>query len=563
MKGLLPNWILIPKHFMELLKETINAQKLRGGYYTPQEITDFLCEWAIRDNDSKILEPSCGDGNFVESSILRLKKLGGSKAKINKLIRGIELALDESKKAKDRVKKMGIDQDVIINSDFFHYVDTHKKEKYDVILGNPPFIRYQNFPEGHRSLAIRMMNELGLTPNKLTNIWVPFLVISSSLLAENGRLAMVIPAELFQVKYAEETRIFLSKYFERINIITFKKLVFSNIQQEVVLLLCEKKVSHGQGIRTIECERLDDLKSLDFNQINGSNVKSIDHTSEKWTKYFLTEEEISLLKKLKTDKRIYSCADIMVTNVGIVTGRNDFFLLNEGQVEEWKLGSHTIPIVGRSHQLRGIGFSDIDFQKNSEAENAMYLFLPENKNFSGLPLACQKYIKFGEREKFHTGYKCKIRKNWYVTPSLWIPDAFALRQISDFPKLILNETGASSTDTIHRVKFKKGIDKKLAAVCFLNSLSFAFSEVVGRSYGGGVMTFEPTEIGEIRIPLLAKIGLNFKKIDKLVRERKIQEVLDIVDNAFLIKHHKFTKKEVALLRGIWEKLRDRRLNRKK
>lgn len=104
-----------------------------------------------------------------------------------------------------------------------------------------------------------MMRGLGLKPNKLTNIWVPFLVVSASLLNNEGKLAMVIPAELFQVKYAAETRIFLSEFFERITIITFKKLVFEDIQQEVVLLLCEKVVDHGKGNRVIECENLDEL----------------------------------------------------------------------------------------------------------------------------------------------------------------------------------------------------------------------------------------------------------------------------------------------------------------
>jgi adenine-specific DNA-methyltransferase len=88
-----------------------------------------------------------------------------------------------------------------------------------------------------------MMQNLGLKPNKLTNIWVPFLVVSASLLKNDGRMAMVIPAELFQVKYAEETRVFPSNYFDRITILTFKKLVFDNIQQEVVLDILLQKDS--------------------------------------------------------------------------------------------------------------------------------------------------------------------------------------------------------------------------------------------------------------------------------------------------------------------------------
>src|SRR5690606_1002045 len=289
---------------MGLVKEKLDAQKLRGGYYTPKEIARFLCKWAITEDTQKILEPSCGDGNFVEEAILRFKELGVSEAGLKGRIKAIELIEEEALKAKIRAKELGVNSTTVVNSDFFQYLDSNGVDKYDAVLGNPPFIRYQSFPEEHRDLAISMMRDLGLSPNKLTNIWVPFLVISASLLKANGRLAMVIPAELFQVKYAAETRVFLSNFFDRITIVTFKKLVFKNIQQEVVLMLCEKKTAKSKGIRVIECENLDDLNNLNFKEINGSNVKPIDHSSEKWTKYFLSEEEINLLKRLKNDKRI-------------------------------------------------------------------------------------------------------------------------------------------------------------------------------------------------------------------------------------------------------------------
>jgi adenine-specific DNA methylase len=49
-----------------------------------------------------------------------------------------------------------------------------------------------------------------------------------------------LPAELLQVSYAKPLRNFLAHFFHKINIISFEKLVFPDIQQEVVLLLCEK-----------------------------------------------------------------------------------------------------------------------------------------------------------------------------------------------------------------------------------------------------------------------------------------------------------------------------------
>jgi adenine-specific DNA-methyltransferase len=431
------------------------------------------------------------------------------------------------------------------------------------VIGNPPFIRYQSFPEAHREIAIRMMNDLGLKPNKLTNIWVPFLVISASMLNPNGRMAMVIPAELFQVKYAAETRVFLSKFFDRITIITFKKLVFKKIQQEVVLLLCEKTAEDCKGIRVIECENLDDLDHINFEDINASELKSVDHSSEKWIKYFLTEKEINLLKRLRQDPRVIRCSDLMEVDVGLVTGRNDFFMMTAEQVKKWKLEAYTIPVTSKSNQLKGIAFSGADYITNSEEGNSIHLFIPPNVDFEDLPIECQAYILFGEEMNYHTGYKCRIRKRWYITPSLWSPEAFALRQVGDYPKLILNNTSASSTDTIHRVRFKEDIDKKLAVISFMNSLSFAFSEITGRSYGGGVMTFEPTEIEEIYIPKLTDLNLDFDKIDSLIRERKIETVMDMVDEALLINIHKFDRGDVDDLRNIWKKLMNRRLNRKR
>ena len=70
---------------------------------------------------------------------------------------------------------------------------------------------------------------------------------------------MVIPAELLQVKYAEQTRAFLARHFGAITLVTFRHLVFAGIQQEVVLLLAEKSPEIESGIDVIE---LDDAESL-------------------------------------------------------------------------------------------------------------------------------------------------------------------------------------------------------------------------------------------------------------------------------------------------------------
>ncbi|GAB4094271.1 class I SAM-dependent methyltransferase [Flaviaesturariibacter terrae] len=539
------------------------ADKLRGGYYTPKPIAEFICKWGITSIAERVLEPSCGDGNFIEAAIKRFLELGAQRELIYGHIKGVEFLESEAAKAKMRAGSFGVNSDTIINSDFFEFLESASGQNaYDVILGNPPFIRYQNFPPEHRERAFSMMKEMGLNPNKLTNIWVPFLVLSANALNKSGKLGMVIPAELFQVKYAAETRVFLSKFFPRITIITFKKLVFSDIQQEVVLLLCEKDVEQSRGIRVVELDTLDDLSKLKVEEIHRSKVKTLDHSSEKWTKYFLEEEEIDLLRRVKGDSRIGACKDFMSVDVGIVTGRNDFFMLSRHQVEQWGLEQYTQKVVSRSAHLKGLLFTEADFTSNLEADLTCYLFIPPNVDFEELPEACKKYILFGEAQGYNTGYKCRIRKRWYITPSLRRPNAFALRQVGDYPKLIVNETDASSTDTIHRASINKGYCQKSVALSFLNSMTFAFSEILGRSYGGGVLTFEPTEIEEIPLPFFEGPMVDFGEVDKMLREKRIDEVLDLNDQAILVERLGFKKKDVLLLRSIWKKLSDRRNGRK-
>ena len=63
----------------------------------------------------------------------------------------------------------------------------------------------------------------------------------------------------------------------------------------------------------------------------------------------------------------------------------------------------------------------------------------------------------------------------------------------------MNGAKATSTDTIHRVRVKKDVDIRLLTTVFFNSLTLAWAEVCGRSYGGGVLELEPREAEELPI----------------------------------------------------------------
>lgn len=558
------------------MKPIPDYHKLRGGYYTPADIARFLARWAVLANTDNVLEPSAGDGNILVAAAERLLDLGLDPTSVHNQLHGVELDPNEATKANTRIAEVtkveGVS--VVTNRDFFSHaqerlflaldegVEPTTIRSFDAVIGNPPFIRYQNFPEDHRKVAFQLMGERGFSPNRLTNIWLPFLVLSAHLVRDNGRLAMVVPAELFQVGYAAEARRFLSTFFENITIVTFKSLLFPGVQQEVVLLLAEKSSTNSAGIRTVELEDARDLVDFEPSDIALTPVKPIDHTTEKWTKYFLDAREIELLRKTRNVDGVVASGEVLDVNVGVVTGNNKYFLLTEEEVSAHSLHEHVLPVVTRSQHLLGAAYSTQDHCENVIRQLPTSLFAPDEVDFEIQPPQVQSYIQLGEVNKQHTGYKCRIRKRWFIVPSLAVPDAFMLRQVHGFPKLVLNESGATCTDTIHRVNFLGAYPREAVVAAFLNSLTFAHSEIKGRSYGGGVLTFEPSEAEDLPLPLRNAHLLDFQQIDRLLRNGKIDEVLDITDQVLLVDGLGLEPSEVACLRGIWQKLRDRRLNRR-
>ena len=539
------------------MKKMLSSDKLRGGYYTPPIIARFLSLWAIRSASDTVLEPSCGDGKILSAAAERLMELGGGNVPLRDRLLGVELLGDEARKA----EKSGA---MVETGDFFAVFRDHIEKTgrtFSCAIGNPPFIRYQNFDPASRDIAFALLRPRGFNPNKLTNAWIPFLVLSASALAPDGRLAMVIPAELLQVDYAGETRRFLASFFQRTTIVLFRSIVFDGIQQEVVLLLCEKNAPTG-GIRTVEVANADELMDFDFVRMEAAETQTCPPDDKKWTRFLLSTEENDLLDRLAENQSVASASDLFEVNVGLVSGENEFFVLNRETMETWRLHNAVRPIVSRAEQVRGLVFGDADFKAMSNAGKRVHLFDPGDSSAEEYPPSVRDYIAYGEQRKYNGNYKCRIRTPWYRVPESWVADAFLTRQVNACPRMVLNDARALVTDTLHKIRFRDSSVGPRIVCAFLNSYTFALSETLGRSYGGGVMTFEPGEVRKMRIPMNGADKLDLHRLDALVRAGKMDVVLDEVDHTILEKGLGLSQDEILALRGIWEKLRDRRFDRK-
>jgi adenine-specific DNA methylase len=534
------------------LIEHATAEKLRGGFYTPEPIAEFILRWGINGStDLDILEPSCGDGVF-------LKQLSQLKAKYNS-ITAIELDEIEAQKA-DEIELLNKQ---LINDDFHTYCNNTSK-RFDLVIGNPPYIRFQFFDKNQQSEAEDIFKKAGLTYSKLTNAWVSFVVGASLLLKnEGGKIGFVLPAEILQVSFALQLRKFISHFYNKINIISFEKLVFPDIQQEVVLLLCEKNSTNEHHIEHIELKDASELKTLDTSRLK-SPPKRIDFNSNKWTFYFLEQEEIDFLENIAKKRNISTLAKYAKVEVGITTGSNGFFTVPLTTVEEYGLQEYAKPMVGRSVQVNSVIFTKDDWENNKFSKAKSHLLAFPEKDKLNPNNGAVKYIAHGETLGIHKGYKTSIRNDWFVVPSLKISDALFIRRNNLYPRLIINEAGAYTTDTMHRVFIKPETDIQALTASYYNSLTLAFTEVSGRSHGGGVLELMPNEAENILLPYHKNNRLFLSEIDSLIRDKtNIEDVLKITNQLILKKHYGLTDKEIQLAHNIWKKLSSRRLNRGK
>ena len=143
-------------------KKFESDQKLRGGYYTPSYLCDFISSFVIDNKCKEILEPSFGDGNFLSSALRKKKDI---------LLNGVEINKEEFKKYKNTNKL----RHNLINEDFLEWYLGNNKKKYDGIIGNPPFVRYQYLDNHSQLNSEKIFKRFNLAFTMHTNLWVPFL----------------------------------------------------------------------------------------------------------------------------------------------------------------------------------------------------------------------------------------------------------------------------------------------------------------------------------------------------------------------------------------------------
>lgn len=227
-------WVEQDENVTVLGLDSAQLRKARGAFFTPDVVAGYLAEWAVRSPADAVLEPSCGEAIFLLAVGRRLRQLGADGRLVGQL-HGAELHVASAKRALALLNETDLEAEISVGD--FLKADPHPR--YDAVVGNPPYVRYQSFSGESRAAAKQAAMRAGVALTNLASSWAAFTVHSALHVKRGGRLGLVLPAEMLSVNYAAPVREFLMRQFKRVRLVLFTERVFPGVMEDVVLLLAE------------------------------------------------------------------------------------------------------------------------------------------------------------------------------------------------------------------------------------------------------------------------------------------------------------------------------------
>lgn len=192
---------------------------------------------------------------------------------------------------------------------------------FDIVMGNPPYIRHEEIKELKPHLEKRYKTYQGTA-----DIFVYFFELGINNLNKNGVFSFIVANKWMRAEYGKNLRKWL-KNKEIIEIIDFGDLpVFEEATTYPSVITIQNKEpetdTRACNVYTLEFKNLDEYTTK-----NGFNIKAKQLHDDSWI--LIDEKVFDLLKKLKSGKK--TLAEYVNNKIfrGLITGLNEAFVIDE------------------------------------------------------------------------------------------------------------------------------------------------------------------------------------------------------------------------------------------
>jgi hypothetical protein len=473
-----------------------------------------MADWVVDEKHTQILEPTAGDGVFIESLKIAAK-VQGLKVRIT--------AIESDKKAFELLSThKGIDS---VRIDFHKY----QGPPVDAVIGNPPFVRFRHLSKKDLLAAENAGRKiLGKELDISGSIWLSIILHSVQYVKLNGKIAFVIPTDAVYVRYARPFWKYICNHFGNVKVVRCRERLFPEILQDVILLFAD---SSGKSTSTVVCENYNTFEDMNLGNSEGVTLIPLEEIisgSKPFMKAHLNNSEREWLERTQLNcQRAFEYAKF---NIGYVSGNKDYFHPSVEIVKKYRLPKRSLmDAVVTARKL-----SKSSFLTSELSAGIDQVWLPNHKK---LTPGEEEYIRYGEDQKFDTSHKTGGRNPWYEIPGVVIPDLM-LTVFGELPRLLVNDANLPASNSILIGRFKEPFPPEEFLMLWYSSITRLGIELSVHSLGGGVLVMVPREGDSVMMP--KPIGKTVKQ-SSLIKLKGFLEVNDMhsayeVGDEYLIRH---------------------------
>ncbi len=465
----------IEQHYK--LTQSLEHRKKFGQFYTLDKIAKFMVEWLLEMRPSQIYDPAFGMGAFYNE----VKAICPELPYIGREVDDFSYSFYCKNTRPTATLKLE-------NQDYFDSWD----EKYDAIVCNPPYLKFQKFENRHQVLD-KLSDFIGEKVSGYTNTASAFLLKSIVELKDGGRLAYIMPLEFLNTGYGTQVKqkLLENGSIRKIIQITDEANAFDEVLTTICILFFEKNKSSN----CVDFCKLTSVESMELDHCCTVDIQDLDPAS-KWGSYF----EPANLKNVGIHQDFVPLAFYGKFKRGIATGDNKFFTLSKNDVRRLTLAPEDIcHCITKSQQVGVPVFENKDFDNLVAGGESVYLFRPRIPVQSD---SAREYIDYGEATEVHKRYLTRKRSPWYSVEKREVaPIWFGVFSRDGF-KVIRNKSNCLNLTCYHGfvpdTLARKYIDKLFL---FLKSeTGIAMLNTQKRVYGNGLTKLEPNDLLSVSVP---------------------------------------------------------------
>lgn len=578
---------LINKHLKEAIKQNNSPEYLfnllssriyqreelhnKGKIMTDHELAHMLASLSIETNDSQIIDPGSGDGALLEAAydvILEKAPEGIESNDLHKYIlshlHGIEIDPFLAQMSTFRLLSKNfnaVNKDTYVDITIDDIFNKPDKEKYDVILMNPPFLRNddEKAPIDNKKKMLSAIKNQGLScfveKASQPNLYFYFVNYVFHYLKKGGKAGIILMAKFLNNKDGKYLRNFLIDKVE--SIILYPRNYFKDFQVSTVLVIFSKKenikkqISFMRIINPLIISNVgfvkDELQNSKDRFLSDYTIKNVDrdiiNADDNWRLY--------LIDPLNKIKRIQSLS--IFTKI-----TNKFKCVSRGNSETTG-GSKIIYYTSPSNPLIDLvdnvetEFKYLGLQNNKLSRGRRPFILDDeslkdnpaiylNDNFDGHKYPGMNAYMKGAHAELKNKFKAVVNnvKRSAITPRIIIPRAdrtkHAVYLNNSGKKIIISTNFAYLDNYINtRVDINENIQLKFIVAYLLSSIGQLQFEIDSNNQEGlrkieifMINKYSILDPDKVKTEQIKKVVKEFEKLISLNKDFSGLEGIDTV-----------------------------------